>query len=394
MRKSLYLVATLATSVYYAQSGNVGINTEQPTESLDVNGTMRVRSLLDGSDNSVYNQVLVMKSDGTFGKVSRAGFSGSGNSSLVKTSIESVGSNCSSGGVKLESGEDTNGNGILDAAEITATRYICNGLQGASGNGFSNGTAGGQIYITDNSAPYAPQIPRTVTGDISLDNTASATITNNAVTSIKIANNAVTTSKINDGAVTLDKLSATGTKSSSTYLRGDGTWATPAGGGGGSPGSAGLGTLVDANNQEIGAIQSVGMNNYLVKTTGGWFITINIDGSISPVQTYYEDGSCSGPMKYINTSGANPSIRNSKYLYHEPKTDKFFKLYNPTNVPYVTPVPATVVAQVGSIQQISGQCSPISGNTSALVGFKVEETESSRSSLGLPAIITPPLSIQ
>lgn len=36
-----------------------------------------------------------------------------------------------------------------------------------------------------------------------------------------------------DGSVTLVKLSFSGTPSSSTYLRGDGTWATPAGGGGG-----------------------------------------------------------------------------------------------------------------------------------------------------------------
>ena len=38
---------------------------------------------------------------------------------------------------------------------------------------------------------------------------------------------------IDNGAVTIAKLSATGTPSSTTFLRGDGTWATPAGGGGG-----------------------------------------------------------------------------------------------------------------------------------------------------------------
>lgn len=43
----------------------------------------------------------------------------------------------------------------------------------------------------------------------------------------------VDTAQIDNGAVTIAKLSATGTASSSTYLRGDGTWATVAGGGGG-----------------------------------------------------------------------------------------------------------------------------------------------------------------
>lgn len=81
------------------------------------------------------------------------------------------------------------------------------GPAGATGQGFANGTAGGQVYLTSSSSPYAPQAPQTVTGDI--------TISSMGVTTI--ANNAVTTSKI----------SATGTASSTTYLRGDGTWATP-----------------------------------------------------------------------------------------------------------------------------------------------------------------------
>ena len=46
------------------------------------------------------------------------------------------------------------------------------------------------------------------------------------VTTTKMADDAVTSAKIADDAVTADKLSATGTASSSTYLRGDMAWGT------------------------------------------------------------------------------------------------------------------------------------------------------------------------
>ena len=47
---------------------------------------------------------------------------------LIQTSVESAGTNCTNGGVLIESGIDSNANGSLDPAEVTSSEYICNGL--------------------------------------------------------------------------------------------------------------------------------------------------------------------------------------------------------------------------------------------------------------------------
>ena len=49
------------------------------------------------------------------------------------------------------------------------------------------------------------------------------------VTTAKLADSSVTTAKLNDASVSLAKLTATGTKDTTTFLRGDNTFATPSG---------------------------------------------------------------------------------------------------------------------------------------------------------------------
>ncbi|MFY0602276.1 MAG: hypothetical protein JXR03_21570, partial [Cyclobacteriaceae bacterium] len=53
-----------------------------------------------------------------------------GSNTLTKLTTESAGTNCENGGIKIDSGVDSNNNGILDDDEITATAYTCNGLDG------------------------------------------------------------------------------------------------------------------------------------------------------------------------------------------------------------------------------------------------------------------------
>lgn len=51
-----------------------------------------------------------------------------GLNSLLLTSLEPAGTNCPTGGLKVDSGLDSNANGVLDTDEILTTNYICSGV--------------------------------------------------------------------------------------------------------------------------------------------------------------------------------------------------------------------------------------------------------------------------
>jgi hypothetical protein len=66
------------------------------------------------------------------------------------------------------------------------------------------------------------------TAKIADANVTTAKIADANVTTAKIADTAVTTGKLANGAATVPKIGATGTANATTFLRGDGVWATPA----------------------------------------------------------------------------------------------------------------------------------------------------------------------
>ena len=102
---------------------------------------------------------------------------------------------------------------------------------GGSGNSLSDGDKG-DITVSNSGATWSID-----------DGVVNAAALAAAVTTDKILNNSVTTDKILNNSVTVGKISATGTPSSSTYLRGDGSWSAVSGGGGGGS-SDPVGTIV------------------------------------------------------------------------------------------------------------------------------------------------------
>ena len=94
-----------------------------------------------------------------------------GQNTLVKTTTESAGTNCTTGGVKIEYGLDANNNGTLDVSEINATltRYVCNGatgaqgIQGVAGTNGTNGAQGIQGVAGTNGADGKNTLAKTTT---------------------------------------------------------------------------------------------------------------------------------------------------------------------------------------------------------------------------------------
>ncbi len=64
--------------------------------------------------------------NGMNGATGDAGVHGpAGTASLTKVTSEPAGANCKYGGARVDTGPDTNGDGVLETTEITATQYVC-----------------------------------------------------------------------------------------------------------------------------------------------------------------------------------------------------------------------------------------------------------------------------
>jgi uncharacterized protein (TIGR02145 family) len=82
---------------------------------------------------------------GPIGPTGTTGSAGSnGKNALIRTTPEASGTNCVNGGIKIEAGLDTDGNGQLSDTEVNAsqTKFLCNGATGTTGATGAQGPAG------------------------------------------------------------------------------------------------------------------------------------------------------------------------------------------------------------------------------------------------------------
>ncbi|PKH50820.1 hypothetical protein CXF68_09025 [Tenacibaculum sp. Bg11-29] len=135
------------------EQGESGINSLIKTSNEDAgenceNGGLKIETGLDINSNGILEENEIQSTNYTCNGVD-------GYSSLVKITEESDGANCKNGGIKINSGIDSNKNGILDEIEIDTTEYICNGIGGIGevvldfNYSFSNGTNSSDGKVSD-----------------------------------------------------------------------------------------------------------------------------------------------------------------------------------------------------------------------------------------------------
>jgi hypothetical protein len=131
------LDASEVTSTQYVCNGSNGLSTlvlitNEAAGANCSNGGKKVEAGKDANSNSILEASEVT----TSAYVCNGANGGSGTSahnSLVSIVPESAGIACTYGGNKVSSGVDSNSNGILDASEVTASNFVCNGAPGATG---------------------------------------------------------------------------------------------------------------------------------------------------------------------------------------------------------------------------------------------------------------------
>ena len=103
--------------------------TSEPAGANCTDGGQRIDYGVDDDDNGVLD---VGEIDGT-SYVCDSAAGSDGRPNLLAVTAEPAGANCTSGGQRIDYGVDDDGNGVLGAAEIDGTTYVCNGANGDNG---------------------------------------------------------------------------------------------------------------------------------------------------------------------------------------------------------------------------------------------------------------------
>ncbi len=141
--------------------GLAGINslvrlTVEPAGANCVGGGSKVDSGLDTDGDNTLDAGEITQTQyvchGAAGADGSDGIDGSnGRNSLVRITPEAIGANCAAGGNLIESGLDLDADGVLDAGEVTSTRYVCNGAAGADG---ADGSDGAETMLRASNAAW------------------------------------------------------------------------------------------------------------------------------------------------------------------------------------------------------------------------------------------------
>ncbi len=123
-------------------SALVSVTNEPPGQSCAAGGK-KVSVGRDTNNNGVLDPSGITSSDyicnGADGADGTSGTNGAnGLNTLVLVVSEPTGVNCANGGLKVDSGLDTDVDGVLDTTEVTSTTYVCNGAAGADGASGNN----------------------------------------------------------------------------------------------------------------------------------------------------------------------------------------------------------------------------------------------------------------
>jgi hypothetical protein len=134
------------------QDGGDGFNallasTQIPSGIQCVSGGYRIDTGLDADGNGLLDLTEVTSSfyvcNGSDGADGQDGMDGL--QSLINISTEAPGANCAEGGKLIQSGVDLNTNGLLESGEVEQSAFLCNGedgLDGLNGSDGQNGTNG------------------------------------------------------------------------------------------------------------------------------------------------------------------------------------------------------------------------------------------------------------
>src|SRR5262249_570553 len=109
------------------------VQVPEPAGANCANGGTKIQSGIDSDHDGVLSDAertsTTYVCDGQPGQTGTPGTPGT----LLTVTMEGPGANCSAGGLRIDAGLDGNANGALDPTEVTKTSYVCDGRPGGGG---------------------------------------------------------------------------------------------------------------------------------------------------------------------------------------------------------------------------------------------------------------------